>query len=91
MGSLKNLRRGGVSESSVGATTGGVAGWGGEGGQGGGAGGGGDHQTAVFTHNEGGGVGGGGPGGGQGGRWGGAPESSVGATKRVVVPPFGLR
>ena len=26
--------------------------------------------------------------GGQGGRWGGAPESSVGATKRALVPPF---
>ena len=29
--------------------------------------------------------------GGQGGRWGGgAPESSVGATKDALVPPFGL-
>ena len=28
--------------------------------------------------------------GGQGGRWGGAPESSVGATKRALVLFFGL-
>ena len=35
--------------------------------------------------------GGGGPGRrARGGRWGGAPESSVGATKRSLVPPFGL-
>ena len=27
---------------------------------------------------------------GRGGRWAGAPESSVGATRRSLVPPFGL-
>ena len=43
-----------------------------------------------LASDEGGGVGGVGQGGGQGGGDGGAPESSVGATRRALVPPFGL-
>ena len=45
----------------------------------------------IWLVTRGGGVGGVGQGGGQGGvDWGGAPESSVGATRRSLVPHFGL-
>ena len=45
----------------------------------------------IWLVTRGGGVGGVGQGGGQrGGRWGGAPESSVGATRRSLVPLLGL-
>ena len=45
----------------------------------------------IWLVTRGGGVGGCGPGRrARGGRWGGAPESSVKATRRSLVPPFGL-